>query len=409
MARRVGNRYGGIAPLHNGMRYSNIANLHDQHVGRALSTVNAGHFGAGRVKAVAANRTQLSGARMMAGNLPVVPSHASLSASGRAAAPSTIRNGGSQRFYGSARNGAGVRPASFQQQTTSLRQAMQQNHVGAIPAGGRASGGQVSAARGTMQKPSAGVSAREMSNSATRSAGNQPSFNQNGNRPFTQPNNGARSSSTSNMGARNNSSYSNMGSRNNSGYGSGNMPSPRGMSQSPGGNSGGFRPFNPPPSSQASRGGSYGGSTAPAARSSSGSYWNRTAPTSPSSMGSARGNSPYAGSGSYGRGSTSSRPQLDMRQPIVRSQSGGYGGYSRGAPPSYGGSRGAPSYSGPSYGGGRAPSGGGHYSAPSGGGHSSGGGGGHSGGGGGGHSGGGGGHSGGSGHSGGGGHGGGHR
>src|ERR1700757_3969043 len=133
------NRYGGFAPLHNGMRYSNIANLHDQHVGRALSTVNAGHFGAGRMTAVAASRTQLSGARMMAGNLPVVPSRASLSASGRAAAPSTIRNSGSQRFYGSARNGAGVRPASSQQQTASLRQTMQQHHVGAIPAGGRVS------------------------------------------------------------------------------------------------------------------------------------------------------------------------------------------------------------------------------------------------------------------------------
>ena len=36
---------------------------------------------------------------MMAGNLPVLPTHASLSASGRAAAPSTVRNGGSQRFF----------------------------------------------------------------------------------------------------------------------------------------------------------------------------------------------------------------------------------------------------------------------------------------------------------------------
>ena len=45
------NRYGGFAPLHGGTRFSNIANLHDAHVGRAMSTVNAGHFGAGRVTA----------------------------------------------------------------------------------------------------------------------------------------------------------------------------------------------------------------------------------------------------------------------------------------------------------------------------------------------------------------------
>ena len=87
------NRYGGIAPLHNGMRYSNIANLHDQRIGRAMSAVNAERFGAGRMSAMAANRSQISGARMMAGNLPVVPTHASLSASGRAAAPSTMQHG----------------------------------------------------------------------------------------------------------------------------------------------------------------------------------------------------------------------------------------------------------------------------------------------------------------------------
>jgi hypothetical protein len=418
------NRYGGIAPLHNGMRYSNIANLHDARIGRAMSAVNAERFGAGRMSAMAASRAQISGARMMAGNLPVVPSRASLSASGRAAAPSTMRNTSAQHFMGSARSNM-MRPASFQQQTASLRQTMQQNHVGAIPAGGRTSSGQFSVARGTMQKPNAGFqnNARATNSSAMRSAGNQQSFNQNGNRSFTPPNSSMRSTNpasssrsvgssnmgSSNMNSRNGSAYSSTGSRNYSGYG-------------------GFRPFTPPASSQASRGGSnsagspsgrsYGGSSASAARSSSsGSYWNRTAPSSSSSM-AARGNGSYAGSGSYGRGSSpsSSRPQLDMRQPIVRSPSSGYGGYSRPSSPAYGGSyggyRGSPSYGGsrgaPSYGGG-----GGHYSAPSGGGgrYSGGGGGGRSYGGGGGHSGGGGGHSGGGGggHSGGGGGHGGHR
>ncbi len=50
----VNNRYGGFAPLHGGTRFSNVANIHDNHIGRALSTVNAGHFGAGRVTAMAA-------------------------------------------------------------------------------------------------------------------------------------------------------------------------------------------------------------------------------------------------------------------------------------------------------------------------------------------------------------------
>ena len=366
------NRFGGFAPLHGGTRFSNIANIHDNHIGRALSTVNAGHFGTGRVTAMAASREQINGARMMAGNLPVVPSRASLSASGRAAAPSTVRNGGSEKFFGTAHNNV-ARPVSFQQQTASLRQTMQQSHVGAVPAGGRVSAGESAGFRGAtansnLQRPSAGtLSNREMNNSANRSAGNQPSAIQNGNhgglRPFTPPSSSTRPSSPAS------SERTNMGS-------SSNMELQRGGTQSaPAGNRDGFRPFTPPSGNEASR----GPSSAPAARGSSGAYWNRTAPSSMES----RGNG--SPSGSYGRGS-SSRPQLDMRQPIVRSPSyGGYprGGYrgapsyggSRGAPPSYGGSRGAPSYGGGGHS--SAPSGGGHSSAPSGGGHSSGGGGGH--------------------------------
>jgi uncharacterized protein DUF6600/FecR-like protein len=351
------NRYGGIGPLHGGTRFSNVANFHNANIGRAMSTVNAGRFGAGRVSAMAASRTQLSGARMMAGNLPVVPSRASLSASGRAASPSTMRNSGSQRFFGRQNT---ARPASFSQQTAGLRQSMQQNHVGAVPAGGRSNTSFSSASRGTMDRPSAGTpSNREMGNNA----GNRSSMNQNSNvgrtneasstanrggeRPFTPPTSSNRPAESSSSGFSR-------------------------QSQS----SSGFRPFTPPSHSQASGGEMNGGS----ARGSTSNYWNRTAPSS--SM-SSRGYS-----GSYGQGS--SRPQLDMHQPIVRGPSygGGYGGY-RGAPnyggsrPGYGGGSRAPSYGGgshtPSYGGGgRAPSGGGggHYSG--GGGHSSGGGGGHS-------------------------------
>jgi hypothetical protein len=389
------NRFGGFAPLHGGTRFSNIANIHDNHIGRALSTVNAGHFGTGRITAMTATHEQIKSARMMAGNLPVVPSRASLSASGRAAAPSTVRNGGSEKFFGTVHNNV-ARPASFQQQTASLRQTMQQSHVGAVPAGGRVSAGESAGFRGTtahsnLQRPSAGtLSNREMNNSpGSRSVGNQPSAVQNGNRggfrPFAppssrNPSSGPGSSERTNMG------YSSTGSRT---LGYGNREPQRGTMSAPAGNRDGFRPFAPPSSNEASR----AGSNAPTAHGSSGTYWNRTAPSSMEPRGSS---SP---SGSYGRGS-SARPQLDMRQPIVRSPS--YGGYPRGgsrSAPSYGGSRSAPSYGGsrsaPSYGGSHsAPSyGGAHSSAPSGGGHSSAPSGGHSSGGGGGHASSGGGHS----------------
>ena len=46
---RFGNfdRYGGFAPLHGGTRFSNINNMHNDHVFRAMSTVNAGPFRSG--------------------------------------------------------------------------------------------------------------------------------------------------------------------------------------------------------------------------------------------------------------------------------------------------------------------------------------------------------------------------
>ena len=186
---------GGIRPLHNGMRFSNVNNLHNTHIGRALSTVGAGQFGTHSGRALPASGAQLKNARMMTGNLPVVPTKASLSASGRAAAPSTIRNGGAQRFFGNSRNTA--HPASFQQQTARLQQAMQQHHVTPVQAGGRESasaGARGTMATGSMQKPSAGTPAvgRE-NNTSARKPGNQAGPSQNANRsgyrPFTPPSN----------------------------------------------------------------------------------------------------------------------------------------------------------------------------------------------------------------------------
>jgi len=368
-------RFGGIGPLHGGNRFSNINNIHNNHVFRAMSTVGAGRFGAGRVTASPVTRQQLNGARMMAGNLPVVPSRASLSASGRAAAPSTVRNGGSERFFGSVHNNV-ARPASFQQQTARLQQTMQQNHVNGISAGARMTGGAV-ATRSTMQRAIPGTfSSRQQTNTPVNRSTSSPSSttqggNRGGFRPFTPPN----SSNTRPSGPVN-SERGNMGPSN---VQRSNIAPQRGVGQSaPSAGRDGFRPFTPPSRSQVSPGQSNGYS----ARGSNGSYWNRTAP----------GSQMHANGPVYG-GSGSSRPQLDMRQPIVRSPSyggysrpsagysrpsyggGGYGGGGRSAAPSYGGSRGG--YGGGGYGGG------GHSSAPSGGGGHSygGGGGGHSGGG----------------------------
>ena len=357
------HRFGGFEPLHGGTRFSNLAHINDPHIGRGLSTVGAGRFGAGQTTAVAATHAQLSNARMMTGNLPVVPTHASLSASGRAAAPSTIHNNESQHFFGTQ---SASRPASFQQQTAHLQQSMQQNHVSAVTAGGRSSGTMES--RGTAEtrgtaataggKPSVGTpsSGREMNNSASRSAGNQ------GGRDLSAPGN-TRSESTESGRAPSAASSATRGEQSSASRGEPNR--------------GEWKTFTPP-SHGGSESASRGGNGAEASsRGTSGSYWNRTTPSSSYSRAPSSSNS----SSSYGRGG-SSRPQLNMRQPIVQPRSsggygGGYGGY-HGAPSSggsrggYGGSGGG-SHSAPSYGGGHS-SGGGGGSHPSGGGHSGGGG-----------------------------------
>ncbi|MFZ0770644.1 MAG: DUF6600 domain-containing protein [Candidatus Sulfotelmatobacter sp.] len=260
------NRFGGIAPLHAGTRFSNLAHINDAHIGGAVSTVGAGKFGAGRTTAVAATHEQLSGAHMMTGNLPVVPSRTSLSASGRAASPSTIHNSGSQHFFGTQ---SASHPESFQQQTAHLQQSMQQSHFSPMTAG-RATGAAES--RGTSTagagKPSAGTTAsgRETNNSASR---------------------GASESASSSRGEPNRSEW---------------------------------KTFTPPSHSGASagRGGSSAGTVS---RGESGSYWNRTASSSSYSRGSS--------SSAYGR-SGYSRPQLNMRQPIAQPRSSGSYGGSRG-------------------------------------------------------------------------------
>ncbi len=364
------NRFGGIAPLHGGTRFSNLSHINDPRVGGALSTVGAGHFGAGRTTAVAATHAQLSSARMMTGNLPVVPTRASLSASGRAAAASTIHNSGSQHFAGTQ---TGSRPQSFQQQTAHLQQSMQQSHFAPVTAGGRTSGEGAAESRGVGTaggKSSVGTPAngRGVNNSEARGAGNQATSG--GSRSFTPP---------SNSNTRSENTQRSMG-----------QPSStnRGQQSSVGGsesNHGGWQPFTPSRNSdsesRSNNSSSYSG------RSQSGSYSNRTTPSSSYSRGAGAGSS--YGSSSY------SRPQLNMRQPIAQPRSSGsyggyrgYGGYSSGvhSTPSYGGGRGGygggASHSAPSYGGGH-PSGGGR--SYGGGGHSSGGahsgGGGHSGGG----------------------------
>jgi hypothetical protein len=334
------NRFGGIAPLHAGTQFSNVAHINDAHISGALSTVAAGKFGAGRTTAVAATHAQLSGARMMTGNMPVVPTRASLSASGRAAAPSTIHNNSSQHFFGTQSTS---HAESFQQQTAHLQQSMQQSHFSPVAAGARATGPAVTESRVTesraaesrttsatgfgRQNAATTSPGRDVNSSATRNSGTQAGENENGTRTSMAPasSSASRAEQASSPGSDLNRSE--------------------------------WKTFTPP--SQSSNSAGRAASAADTLRNDGGgSYWNRTAPGSSYSREAGASN----GVSNYDRGA-GSRPQLNMRQPIVQPRSSGaYGGY-HGAP-SYGGSRGGysggASHSAPSSGGASHSAGGGH-------------------------------------------------
>jgi hypothetical protein len=305
---RIGgiNRFGGIAPLHGGTQFSNLSHINDAHIGGAVSTVAAGKFGAGRTTAVAATHAQLSGAHMMTGNLPVVPSRASLSPSGRAAAPSTIHNNASQHFFGTRSTS---HPESFQQQTAHLQQSMQQSHFSPVAAGARSTGA------GTAESRASTAAAGKSSATSAGSAGSDR---------------GTMARDTASSASRAESASSNRGEPNRSEW----------------------KTFTPPShtADSTARGGS---STEASSRGESGSYWNRTAPSSSYSRG---------GSSSYGGGS-SSRPQFNMRQPIAQPRSSGSGGYGGSRGGYSGGSHSAPSSGGASHpsGGAGHSGGGGHH------------------------------------------------
>ena len=316
------NRFGGVAPLHAGTAYSNVAHINDAHVGGALSTVAAGKFGAGRTTAVAATHAQLSGARMMTGNMPVVPTRASLSASGRAAAPSTIHSTAAQHFYGTQSTS---HTESFQQQTAHLQQAMQQAHFSPVAAGSRATGSSSATAGSTTGKAAASTaSSKETNSSGAKSAATQAPASENENRGGAS--NAAASPASDAKGAESASAHSESNSEWKS-----------------------FTPESHSNESHSNESAARGANgTESASRSESGSYWNRTASSS----------NYFRESGATSR-SGYSRPQLNMRQPIAQPRgSAGYGG-SHGS----GGSH-------------SAPSSGGSHASGSGGGHSGGGGGG---------------------------------
>jgi len=305
---------GGWGPLRAGDRFSNVRMAFtDERMRSAFSTVPSGRFGQGRVAATPVSREMLAGARAMTGNLPVTPTRASLSASGRAAGPSTTRGGQSEHFFGS----RAASPQSFDRQASQVRESIQRDgRFGSVQNNTRAA-----------------INTRAPVSSSPNRYGGPAGAPSSRTSPSVTNREGTSSGNRGAAGASGNDGWRRFGS-DPAGSRQGSAPQPRSAT--------------PSPSTRTQSGGGYGYGRSTYGNGAYGGY----------------GSSAYAhrayGSSGYG---SYSRPTLNMSKPIVTPRaSGAYGGRSY---PSGGGYRGAPS------GGHSAPSGGGH---PSSSGHASGGG-----------------------------------
>ena len=351
---------GGFAPLHGGTRFSNVRlAVQDPHF-RGGTTVSGREFGTGRMRPQPMNHAQFQNAHFSTGRLPVSPSRESFSASGRPAAPSTTRNlSQNQHFFSARGTTAAPRSVALGRPGNSVSNTRPNNGFQRFGQSGQNSG------QSTVSQP--------------RSIGSRPMGPQNNSvsRPETRGN--SNGGSTPARGSVNNGGgwqrFSPMPARPSS-------PTTREPMRPEV-----TRPESSRPSQPAGRPSPSMGRTmdrpsmdrpsmsrSPTDRSGDRSPYGYSRSPAPES----RGYSSGYGSGSRGYSSPSqgysgsSRPPLNMRQPIVTPRSYGGGGYSGGP---HGGNRGGYSGGGgrpaPSYGGGgrSAPSygGGGGHSAPSGG------------------------------------------
>jgi hypothetical protein len=93
---------GVVAPLRDDDQFSNVRLAAvDVRIRKAISTVPADRFGTGRSAPATVSRRAFRGARIITGNLPIVPTREALSATNRPASPSSISmmTGRPERFF----------------------------------------------------------------------------------------------------------------------------------------------------------------------------------------------------------------------------------------------------------------------------------------------------------------------
>jgi len=134
---RGGTGFRGWEPLRRGRGFSNLQMLNNERVRNAVSTVPAGRFGEGHVAPTAATGEMFRNGHVLTGNLPVVPSRESLSASGRSAVASSLPRGQQPNHFFSTR-GAAPAPQPFDRQVAQVQHAIERDgHFAPVQSGSR--------------------------------------------------------------------------------------------------------------------------------------------------------------------------------------------------------------------------------------------------------------------------------
>jgi hypothetical protein len=121
----INRGFGGVAPLYGGVHFSNVwLAATDVQIRKAISTLPANHFGTGHSSPTALSPKAFRNGLMLTGNLPIVPTRETLSATNRPASPSSmIRSGRQERFFTKRQPAAA--PQSLDKQAAQVQESIQ--------------------------------------------------------------------------------------------------------------------------------------------------------------------------------------------------------------------------------------------------------------------------------------------
>jgi hypothetical protein len=130
---KLNREVGGIAPLREDNQFSNVALAAvNVRIRKAISTVPADRFGTARSASATASRRAFRDARLITGNLPIVPTREALSATNRPASPSSMSmsmsmtSGGRQERFFTKRQPAAA-PQVIDRQAAQIQESVQEN------------------------------------------------------------------------------------------------------------------------------------------------------------------------------------------------------------------------------------------------------------------------------------------